>query len=98
MALNQLFQGIGAASRGGQDSPLMDTLAAMDLRGLQNFAQKHKNDAAMVALISSVANIKKKAIAGEQAQGVDPQQPKIGGQVIAGIAQQPAPKDANKRS
>jgi hypothetical protein len=97
MALNQLFQGIGAAPRlnssgNDQSSPLLDTLAAMDLRGLQDFAQAHKNDAAMVALVSSVANIKKKAIASEQAQPVDPNQPKIGEQVIAGIAPQPAPQ------
>jgi len=92
MALNQLFQGIGAASRGGQDSPLMDTLAAMSLQDLQKYAQAHKNDAATVALISSIANIKKKAIASEQAQPVNPQQPKIGEQVIAGIAPQPAPQ------
>jgi hypothetical protein len=96
--LNQMFQGIGAASRGGQDSPLMDTLAAMSLQDLQKYAQAHKNDAATVALISSIANIKKKAIASEQTQPVNPQQPKIGEQVIAGIAPQPAPQAAPQQA
>ena len=72
---------------------LTQTLSAMPLQQLQQYASLHKNDPYVVTMALSIANQKKQAMAAQQGQAGQQPQPKVVDQEVAGIAPQAMPEN-----
>jgi hypothetical protein len=72
---------------------LTQTLSAMQLPQLQQYAALHKDDPYVVTMALSIANQKKQAIAAQQGQAGMQPQPKVVDAEIQGMAPQALPED-----
>ena len=70
---------------------LTQTLSAMPLNQLQQYAQLHRNDPYVVTMALSIANQKKQAVAAQQGQAGMQPQPKVVDSEIAQMAPRAAP-------
>lgn len=71
---------------------LTQTLSAMPLNQLQQYAQLHRNDPYVVTMALSIANQKKQAMAAQQGQAGMQPQPKVVDSEIAQMAPQAMPE------
>lgn len=72
---------------------LTQTLSAMPLAQLQQYASLHKNDPYVVTMALSIANQKKQAMAAQQGQAGQQPQPKVVDQELQGMAPQAVPEN-----
>jgi hypothetical protein len=72
---------------------LTQTLSAMPLNQLQQYAQLHRNDPYVVTMALSIANQKKQAMTAQQGQAGQQPQPKVVDSEIAQMAPQQMPED-----
>lgn len=72
---------------------LTQTLSAMPLNQLQQYAQLHRNDPYVVTMALSIANQKKQAMTAQQGQAGQQPQPKVVDSEIAQMAPQAMPED-----
>lgn len=71
---------------------LNQTLSAMSLPQLQQYAALHKDDPYVVTMALSIANMKKQAMTAQQGQAGQQPMPKVVDQEIAQMAPQPRPQ------
>jgi len=72
---------------------LTQTLSAMPLNQLQQYAQLHRNDPYVVTMALSIANQKKQAMTAQQGQAGQQPQPKVVDSEIAQMTPQQMPED-----